>query len=261
MKSGTSKRGDRRSTPHACSPNAPRHALSFAGSNTAPSSIARRRTTFAQLRDALTPTIFEAARNGFIMMWTAKETLGDVCLWMEDHGFAYVENFQWIHVRENGERARTRSPFFNQSKSTLLLFRQASKEAHVELRHQREFNRRRRRRVVVVYVAIVVSLRQQQRSLFCFSNHLDSTCVTFMHCRHLLLHLVPCITSHTHTVHAGTPDTVLVPRDARRCARDDKPAATYDMVETMLPDDAFGVPKFLELWAPTGHQRVRFSSA
>ncbi|KAF9551641.1 hypothetical protein EC957_006534 [Mortierella hygrophila] len=72
--------------------------------------------------------------KGFLFVWVEKEFLPEMVRLAESWEMRYVENFCWIKRNANNQIARDRSPYFNSSKLSLLIFR---KEGDVELRHQR----------------------------------------------------------------------------------------------------------------------------
>ncbi|KAI1314736.1 hypothetical protein EDD11_001750 [Mortierella claussenii] len=72
--------------------------------------------------------------RGFLFVWLEKEFLPDMVRLAEKWEMRYVENFCWIKKTVNNQIATERSPYFNSSKLSLLIFR---KEGEVDIRHQR----------------------------------------------------------------------------------------------------------------------------
>ncbi|KAK3828908.1 MAG: hypothetical protein J3Q66DRAFT_307300 [Benniella sp.] len=72
--------------------------------------------------------------SGFLFVWTPKELLPEMVLLAEKWEMRYVENFCWIKRSLNNDIVHERSPYFNSSKLTLLIFR---KEGDIDIRHQR----------------------------------------------------------------------------------------------------------------------------
>jgi len=64
--------------------------------------------------------------SGFLFVWTLKELLPEMVLLAEKWGMRYVENFCWIKRSLNNDIVHEKSPYFNSSKLTLLIFRKVS---------------------------------------------------------------------------------------------------------------------------------------
>ncbi|KAF9922306.1 hypothetical protein BGZ65_009695, partial [Modicella reniformis] len=72
--------------------------------------------------------------KGFLFVWVEKEFLPQMVVLADKWGMRYVENFCWIKRNLNNEIVHEKSPYFNSSKLTLLVFR---KEGEIDIRHQR----------------------------------------------------------------------------------------------------------------------------
>eukprot|EP00347_Sterkiella_histriomuscorum_P002955 403366155 len=91
--------------------------------------------------------------DGILFIWVEKEYIMDVCKFLEDQNFFYIENMCWImldeNMREEVEKTRLQDAtpafvrenytYFKKSKKTLLMFRRLSTDVNnkLELRHQR----------------------------------------------------------------------------------------------------------------------------
>jgi len=64
--------------------------------------------------------------KGFLFVWVEKEFLPEMVLLAESWDMRYVENFCWIKRNANNQIVRDRSPYFNSSKLSLLIFRKVT---------------------------------------------------------------------------------------------------------------------------------------
>ncbi|KAF9206159.1 hypothetical protein BGZ49_002907 [Haplosporangium sp. Z 27] len=72
--------------------------------------------------------------RGFLFVWIEKEFLPDIVQMAEKWQLRYVENFCWIKKTVNNQISCEKSPYFNSSKLSLLVFR---REGDIDIRHQR----------------------------------------------------------------------------------------------------------------------------
>ncbi|KAF9102862.1 hypothetical protein BGX27_010836 [Mortierella sp. AM989] len=72
--------------------------------------------------------------RGFLFVWIEKEFLPALVQMAEKWELRYVENFCWIKKTVNNQISCEKSPYFNSSKLSLLVFR---REGDIDIRHQR----------------------------------------------------------------------------------------------------------------------------